>query len=102
MKKQILIEQAPAYFVPHLIDAACKFGASGGARHPLEMMLEAAKDGIGQNRQQHAEEMIFHLRSLVHAAKSAARYAVETELTGVENDLRRLENQLRLLDGRIP
>ncbi len=100
LKKQILIEQAPAYFVPHLIDAACKFGASGGARHPLEMMLEAAKDGIGQDRQQHAEEMILHIRSLVHAAKSAARYAVETELTGVENDLRRLETQLRLLDGR--
>ena len=101
LKKQILIEQAPAHFVPHLIDAACKFGASDGARHPLEMILEAAKDGISQNRGQHADEMIFHIRALVRAAKSAARYAVETELTGVENDLRRLETQLRLLDGRI-
>ena len=87
--------------MPHLIDAACKFGASDGARHPLEMMLDAAKIGIGQDRRQQADEMIFHLRSLVHAAKSAARYAVEIELTGVENDLRRLETQLRLLDGRI-
>ena len=101
LKQQILIEQAPAHFVPHLIDAACKFGASDGARHPLEMMLDAAKIGIGQDRRQQADEMIFHLRSLVHAAKSAARYAVEIELTGVENDLRRLETQLRLLDGRI-
>ena len=101
LKQQILIEQAPAHFVPHLIDAACKFGASDGARHPLEMILEAAKDGISQNRGQHADEMVFHIRALVRAAKSAARYAVETELTGVENDLRRLETQLRLLDGRI-
>lgn len=88
LQHRITIDGPPAQFVQLLVSTLLDYGKLKDGRHALEAVLEAAKNSVGQDRQDYCDSLIQEFREVRQSWPALVKLALEADLVKCNETMR--------------